>query len=87
VALSNSPLEGSPDRGCAPVAALERYMLFLVIWLFPLTVYCSFKYQFFFYVVAGISIFLVIAHMKAQSSLAIAVTMTCLTLPLAHKRL
>jgi len=48
MALSYSPLEGSPDRGCAPVAALERYMLFLVIWLFPLTVYFSFKYQFFF---------------------------------------
>lgn len=29
MALSDSVLEGSPDRGCAPVAALESYVVFV----------------------------------------------------------
>ena len=41
MALSNSPLEDSPGRGCAPVAALERYIFFLTIWLYPFTVYIA----------------------------------------------
>lgn len=84
MALSDSVLEGSPDRGCAPVAALESYVVFGYTAL-SFNCLLFFDYLLIFYVVAEHSVLLAIAHMKAQSSLAIAVTMTCLGLPLAHK--
>ena len=84
-ALSNSAFEGSPDRGCAPLDALETWVIDYTI--FSLWFLLLFDNILYFHVVVEPWISLAMAHMNAQSSLAIAVTITCLGFPLAHSLL